>query len=471
MRTTRFITNLRKLDARGLNRFSKFINSPYFLERKHLPVIYNGLKKFLPACDISRRDLFKVSFPGRVYKDQLMRKYISELNRMLDRYNAVSSFEGDVWMYSGKLASLMKRSGRYDELAKLSESALIKLGTTKAKDEEFYRNKYIFESYHDLAMNYSMKQRAGLKGESAISGFMDYTAIMILKFCSKYLNNSKIFRPNPDIEALVKIVNNYYEAGKINNPASLAYYYSIRLQLNHEEKEYYFLLKKLLVKNEKSLSAEDMMGMYVFLHNYCYERVDRGEMLFVKERYEVMLQFLLKGYCFSNDLMKPEFFSSMILIALTFHKVKQASEFFEMYKERLPSKNRESLLNFCMSNILLYKKKYEEALSLLGKIKFNDYFDNIRTRTLYIMIFFENGNHRTLGYQADSFRHFLNNHKKISLFVKERTLNFLKQVLQLVKYKEGKAKNFCIKGFEKSSVMNRPWLLQKIEEAKITKNI
>ena len=122
------------------------------------------------------------------------------------------------------------------------------------------------------------------------------------------------------------------------------------------------------------------------------------------------------------------------------------------------------MLNFAMSNILMHKKQFGKAIELLGRIKYNDIFDNIRTRTLYIMIYFESRMFEPLKYQADTFRHFLKNSKHVTPYVNSRSLNFINQILLIVKYIKGDTRQLRIKGFETKAVMNRIWLLEKIEE-------
>jgi len=429
-----------------LNDFGKFINSPYFIERSQLPVLFSKLRSYSPNYLVSKEALFTEAFHGKKYSDQLMRKYISELNKMFEKYLAIRAFQKDEYAFTLGIAEEKGRLNIHGEVEKMTAAAIQKLRSETISDEDHYFYLYKFETLHDVSAGAVPSFSRGESGEQTISTFTDYSAIMILKYYSKLLNNRKYIRMKASVKILDDMIRVFYENGKIESPLATIYYYIIQSLLESNNEEFYFL------------------------HNYCYEKADYGNKEFIKERFEIMQQFLQKGYCFENQIMKPEFFSSMILNALSLNKTKLAEEFYADYSETLPKENRISLLNFTMANIHMHKKQFGKAIELLGKIKFNDIFDNIRTRTLYMMIYFESRMFEPLIYQADSFRHFLKNSKQVTPYVSSRSLNFISQILQIVKYIKGDSGEIRIKGFETKAVMNRPWLLEKIKELEQSAN-
>lgn len=464
MQKTKLIRNLKLLNKTALDDFGKFINSPYFIERSQLPVLFSRLQRYSPGYMVSKENLFIEAFPGRKYSDPLMRKYISELNKKFEKYLAISAFQKDEYEFSLSLAKEEYKLNNYEEVEKITASAIRKLHNETISDEDHFFYLYKFESLLDVSAGSVPSFSRGESGEQAISTFTDYSAIMILKYYSKLLNNRKYIRMKASVKILDDMIRVFYENGKIEGPLATIYYYIIQSLLESNNTEFYFKLKSLIYRSEQRINKDELRGFYIFLHNYCYEKADYGNREFIKERFEIMQQFLSKGYCFDKQVMKPEFFSSMILNALSLKKIKPAEEFYNNYSETLPKENRISLLNFAMSNILMHKKQFGKAIELLGRIKYNDIFDNIRTRTLYIMIYFESRMFEPLKYQADTFRHFLKNSKHVTPYVNSRSLNFINQMLLIVKYIKGDTRQLRIKGFETKAVMNRTWLLEKIEE-------
>ena len=464
MQNSKLVKNLKLLDKASLNEFGKFIDSPYFLERSQLPVLFGRLLSYSPNYAIDKKTLFTEAFPGKKFSDQLMRKYTSELNKMFEKYLAISGFQNDEYAFALGVAGGMSRFNDYAEVEKRTSSIVKKLRNEKVTDEEHYFYLYKFETLHDIAADAVPASSPPERGEQTIDTFTGYSAIMILKYYAKLLNNRKYIRMKASNKLLDDMVRVFHENGKIDSPLARVYYYIIRSIQESDNTEFYFKLKTLIYKSEDQIKQDDLRGFYIFLHNYCYEKADYGNKEFIKERYEIMQQFLNKGYCFDNRIMKPEFFSSMILNALSLHKIKQAEEFYHKYADSLPMDNRISLLNFALANIYLQKKQFDKAIELLGKIKYNDLFDNIRTRTLYMMIYFESRMFELLIYQADSFRHYLKNSKQVTPYVSSRSLNFISQILQLTRCSKGDSSEIRVKGFENKPVMNRSWLIEKIRE-------
>jgi hypothetical protein len=470
MQTSKLVKNLKFLNKAALSDFGKFINSPYFVERSQLPVLYSRLIKYSPHYSVSKEALFQEAFPWKAYSDQLMRKYISELNKMFEKYLAISAFQKDEYAFTLGIAREKSRLNSHEEVEKITALTIQKLRNEMMTDEDHYFYLYKFETLNDISGGSVPPFSRGESGEQTISTFTDYSAIMILKYYSKLLNNRKYIRMKASVKILDDMIRVFYENGKIESPLATIYYYIIQSLLESGNAEFYFKLKSLIYKNEQRINKDELRGFYIFLHNYCYEKADYGNREFIKERFEIMQQFLQKGYCFENQIMKSEFFSSMILNALSLNKIKPAEEFYNNYSETLPKENRTSLLNFTMANILMHKKQFGKAVELLGKIKYNDIFDNIRTRTLYMMIYFESRMFEPLIYQADAFRHFLKNSNQVTPYVRSRSLHFISQILQIVKFIKGDSGELRIKGFETKAVMNRPWLLEKIKELEQSTN-
>jgi hypothetical protein len=115
MINAKFIKNLALLDIKQLDEFEKFLVSPYFLRRKNLPALFTILKKNYPNYKVSKQVVYAEAFPGKKYNDVLMRKYLSELNNMLNDYLAVSGFQKDKMTYGSKLIDRLIDLKNYDE--------------------------------------------------------------------------------------------------------------------------------------------------------------------------------------------------------------------------------------------------------------------------------------------------------------------------------------------------------------------
>jgi len=466
MLSIKLINNLKKLDKRKLNDFEKFLSSPFFLKRSQLPLMFAEIKKYLPGYDVSKKILFSKAFNNKPYNEVLMRKYQSELNRMLEQYFVVSNLLNDDFEFKSLLAKVKRNYGELEELGSISGEAIDMLEKFKKKNHDYYFYKYIFNSYRDISRNQNYQGINDIFGNSTVSSFLDYSAITVLKYYSKILNNMKVFKLSVNIKVLDEISELFHRNKMIVEPAALIYYNIIQLQKDPLNETFYFRIKAMLKKYEEQTENNEMRGFYTFLHNYCYERIDKGSIKFVKERFEIMQQFMANGYCYVKGFMRAEFFSSMVLTLLTLKKLSMAEEFISKNGNTLQPETRLQQLYFANANLFMHKKNYNKSLEYLSKLTGGDIFDKLRVKALYLMVYYEAGMYDTALYNADAFRKFILNNKKITGFVYERNMNFIKQCLAMVKYRTGTIKRPDIKRFEKKTIMNRLWLMKKIKELK-----
>lgn len=458
--------NLLRLDKRKLNEFEKFLASSFFLKRNQLPLLYAEIKKYFPGFKVKKETVYSNAFGNKPFNELLMRKYQSELNRMLEQYFVITALFNDKFEYQSNLAKVKFRHGELEELGNISDEAILKLKKLKYKNSDYYNYKYVFESYKDISKNLELRGSNEIYGSSTINSFIDYSAITVLKYYSRILNNMKVFRLNINIKVLDEMTDLFHRYKMITEPLALIYYNIIQLQKEPLNETFFYRIKAMLKKYEDRLEQSELRGFYTFLHNYCYERIDKGNIKFVKERIEVMQIFMNKGYCYISGLMRPEFFSSMVLTLLTLKKLSQAEDFIRKNSEILPGNSRAQQLDFAYANLFMHKKQFTKSMEYLSKITFNDIFEKLRTKVVYLMVYYEAGMYESALYHAASFRKFIINNKNITGFVYERHLNFIKQCEILIKFKMGKIKDPSMPGFEKKTIMNRLWLLKKIKELK-----
>jgi hypothetical protein len=96
MRSTKFFHIINELGISELNRFEKFLNSPYFnintLNIDLFKIYYELVKD--PKLIISKKDVWNTIKPGELYDDVRLRKYLSELLKLLLDFFAAEELKG-----------------------------------------------------------------------------------------------------------------------------------------------------------------------------------------------------------------------------------------------------------------------------------------------------------------------------------------------------------------------------------------
>jgi hypothetical protein len=294
---------------------------------------------------------------------------------------------------------------------------------------------------------------------------------MLLKFYTIMLNDIKFRQAKSDInfgllDDLVKVFEHNVIA---ENPIAAIQFNIVRSILEPENKRHYHAIKGLLYKYESLMEADEVDAVYTHLHNYSYIKIDNGDLSFLSERFEISSKVLSRGYSVKDGII-PDMFFSITMNALMLGKFEWTQEFIKKYESLIISNNKQSVLNFTYAVYFMFAKDYDKALGYLSRVKFSAYYDKLKIKWLNLMIYYESGMYDSAFYHADSFRHFISKYKSITPFVKERVNSFIRQVLQLIKYRLNQASAPEISGFEKKIMIHRPWIIQKIEEAKNLKN-
>jgi hypothetical protein len=468
MENTKLFKNLKNLNKQEFNEFIKFVNSPYFLKRKSLPVLLNELLKHYPEFKISKEKLFIEAFPGVRYNELLARKYFSELNRMLEEFLAVSSFRTDKFSFAAKLTEKYTEMKNYDEAENTALDALKELEKNVLRNEKYYYNRYIFERHLKTISNLKTNLNPDTDWKQAMDSFVNYSALTVLQFYYIILNDNKFRfdKNNINLQVLNDLVKIYEKNIIPENPMAAILNNLVKASLEPDNEKYYKVIKSLLYRHQSLLESHELASIYTYLHNYCFVKVENGELDYLEERFEIVNKVLENKFHLKDGFMIPDMFVSMVINALMLKRFEWAEEFIKKFSNNLPDEEKRSTELFAISACFMFKGDYRMALENLKKVKFKKYYDKFKVKALNLMIFYEAGYYDSAFLQADTFRHFISKYKSITPYVRERSGNFIKQLIQLIKFRLGETDDPEIRDFNSVTVMFRPWLMQKILEVK-----
>ncbi|MBE2226035.1 MAG: hypothetical protein IAE93_01780 [Ignavibacteria bacterium] len=470
MQNSKFISNLKLLDRKQLEEFDKFMNSPFFLKRNSLPAVFYRIKKFYPQYNMTKQEIYSAVYQGKPYNDVLMRKYLSEMNNMLNDYLAISSFMKDKMTFRSKLVDRQIELRSFEEAARTAENMLNELESSVYRNEKYYYNKYIFERYSKTISNLITNLNPDTDWKQAMDGFVNYSALTMLQFYYIILNDNRFRseKSNIDLGILDDLIKVFEKSVIPQNPAANIFYNLVKSFMFPENETYYTNIKLMLAKHNSLLDANELAAIYTYLHNYCFVKVDSGDLNFLKERFEIVNKVLENGFHLKDGYFVPDMFVSMTNNALMLREFDWAEDFIKRYKDDLPEAEKSAYENLANSALFMFKGDYEKALKHLSRVKFKKYYDKFKIKSLNLMICYEAGYFEQAFSQADSFRHFISKYKTITPYFRERTNNFLKQLLQLMRYRLKEVRNPETDDFSRKPAMYRPWLLQKIAESKLT---
>lgn len=464
MERIKFIKLLQKLDRNTVLDFEKFLNSSYFLKRKDLPKLFDAVKRYHPAFDsknFTKKNLFKKAFPEKSYSDALLRKYFSELYRMLILYFPISTFNEENIKSYRRVAEVNFFYGNVDEAEKRITSTIKKYKTQKTRDLHYHYDMFMNEQL--LFCIYQKKEN--IKNDLLLNTMIEhFTKFSIMSLLRLYTitNNHRLDKPH--YTTILKKIIEISETDELkNDPVIAINYCSFKVTSEPDNHNNYYELKKLVFKNKSLLSGVVLTDVFQLMNNYCNIKIDSGILEFYREKFELHERIVKKEFLIKK-IISVNFFTTTVINALLMNELKWAEKFIDEYKDHLYGDTTENRMYYVQAYLELYKNNYSKALDLISKINFSDHREKIKVKILNMMIHYENKAYESLLYLADTFKHYIFKYKSIPQETRETANNFINTMMHLAKHKLSNSKKSSANIIIKKPASNYIWLHNKIQE-------
>jgi hypothetical protein len=267
-----------------------------------------------------------------------------------------------------------------------------------------------------------------------------------------------------DIEKLLKLI----EKDNYIHPLIALQYYIIKIEMNPDDANYYYLLRDLFYKNLDMFDREEKCYVFNRMINYCVQQ--KFDMSFIKEGLEVNKKMLEQNaYSFlESDCMQILTFRNILITCCRLKEMKWLEYFIENYIKTLSPEYRVDMENLSYASLYFGKNEFEKALESISKINHEFFVFKTDLRNLLLKIYYELNHIEQAFSLVDSYKHFLSVTKEISEEVKKVNYFFINFYLKLLKIKSGQSKeqpSYIKSKIEKEeNVGNKFWLLEKTDE-------
>jgi len=466
---------LASIDATMRNRFSKYVNSPYFnanSDLTQLVFVYNETIKSHLNIE-SKEVLWNSVYPEKVtYDDKRLRQLNTKLLSLFEDFIAQEKYNAHPFL---KTVFQLKQAAK-DEF-EILENQLVKQSKVigeryKELSSEYHLSMFQIEkSYFDLTSDLERKSNRKSKLEKfnfkSILTHLDtfylaekMTFLYMQLFWESYSDTEKSDLLNDEILDIVK-------KGRFRkDPLLVGLYFAIRTITDPDITRYYKKLKATVDLHFKNYSKVYQRFFYDCMLTYTIRQANKGNLDFQEQIIELYKEALAKDVIVTNQKLSPITFRNITGFSLRTNQIEWAVDFINEYSKYLPDDERENAVSFNLARIHFYQKDYDQALFTLNQVDLEDIHYALNARTLLVAVYFELKEFDALISTIDSFRVFLNRTKILN---KDRINNF-KNYLKYAKriafletsdktkidknYKEVKAKR----------MVNKQWILEKIQE-------
>lgn len=492
MYTNQLIELLKSFTNKDLMWFSKFLNSPFFNNRKRIIKLYKVLRRYHPEFEhknFTKENLYKAVFGKSKYNDSTFRNLMSDLLKLALQYLKQEGMEKKESESSFFIADELMRKGAFQLFKNTMISNAKILDSKKTFDADFFLNKYrtITESFYInlLTRKVIKKPFAVSETEKMINGIAHILTFFILESIKhndnllKYSNtynikkNTEIVSEFLEIFNFEKLISYIRKHSTVSIPIVEIYYNLIKTFAFFENEKYYQEYKNILTRYANLLGKTDVNFLYARLIDYCVMKKNAG----VNCSFDIDLEifnmyqiYIGKGYYItdSSKYLPFDIYRNVLLNCIIVKNLTYMEEFIKKYSKYLLPEHVHSIVNY--SNALLYFEKgiFSNALTCINRIKFDQFVYKIDMKNLQLKINYELGHFESAISNIDTFKHFLNNNVLISESRKILHNNFLTYISKLINFRTGSQKihlSFVAEKIEKSkNIFDKGWLLDKVNE-------
>lgn len=471
MRNFKLFQILSQFDKLEQNRIRKFISSPYFNKDKVVLALFELMVEEINSpsnVDWSKEKIWDTLAPDLPYDDTRLRKYQSDLLKLVEQFLIQQEFEEDSFMAQ----TYLLRSIRRKKLKKLHNSTLKTFKEIPSKishrDGNYYLGQFLVETSYDQLISDFEEKKTDKTNLETISNMLDYFYIgEKLKIFCEVLSRKKLTQHEYDITLIEDMLKIAEKPEYQNIPLIAIYSRIVKLYTEPQDLEHYYQYKYLLEEFSNIFPKSEEKNLYVLAQNYCVNQINQGNSAFLKELFNVYKNLIEKNFFTTEGSLDSFTFRNIVVVGLRNGEYEWTENYINNFIKFLPQEIRENAYSFNLSQLYMYQKKYTEVIRILQEVEYNDYVTNIVAKTTLIGAYYEVDEIDPLFSLLESFRVYLNRNKEIPSARKTNYKNLVKFTKKLLGLPPSDSKKLAQLKQEVEATKNiasRDWLLEKIAE-------
>lgn len=473
MRSTKFYQIISELSLADLNRFEKFLASPYFnVNRLNTDIFRLCLDLYKdPKVEFSKEDTWKVVKGGEAYDDARFRKYLSELLKLLLQFFSQEELDSNQMLKSQLLLEYTNKK----RIPKLVNTAI--QSSQNASDKYYDRSSNYYLYHFQIEKNLFYLQGGNIelftkKNVEDIAQNLDKFFIAEkLKYYCEILARKGLSNISYDFNFINELIY-FVEINQFENELIIQIYYLIyKTLVDPNDRSHFFKARELIFNNYRLFDGNDLQELFDSLLTYSTAQINLGHNDFFETLIEIYDFIFEKGILLNENYMTPVKFKNVITTSLRAGNYDFAENFIKEYQELLPLDQRDSIVTFSLAQIYFYKKSFKQVIEQLQKVEYPDLFTNLRAKTIYLATLLELKEYDAIASWAESFRAFLNRKRrdipdsKIVTYLNFITIVKLITIIELNNSRQFENVESELDKYT-GNIVNEQWLRDKLAERK-----
>jgi hypothetical protein len=454
------------------------LESPYINENQDLVRYFDLLvpilrskndQEALDSKQLNKKDVWEKLYSGQKFKDIHLRRLNSDLTGLAFQFLYYERLREDPFHQQLQLMDLLnqkKLDKHYRGIFRQFENDF--------EDYAWRNTTFHFLKYRAEEIQQTFLERPGLP-------FDDLSSLEQADYhldCYYYGKKLKNYCDALGYESFLSLKANLQQTDQLLTtvqkgpyrevPAIKAYLLVAVMLLKPDEETHFFTLQSFLRENAHLFPPKELQTLYTHLNNYCIiKKINAGKGAFFTPLF-VNYQLMLKqGLMLDEGQMAPQDFKNIITVGLQVKAYDWVEQFIQEYTSQLPAPNQENALTYNLAKVYFAQKKYGKVIEQLREVAYSTHIYALGGKQILLKTYYETDEFLPLDSLIQSFRAYLRRNRVISKDVREQYLNFLrflKRLSYIDPHKKDKLEKLRADIQLCSSVAQKSWLLEKINE-------
>lgn len=477
MPSKKLLTLLEDFSGYDLNRFRRYLASPYFNENEELVQLFDLLNETIRNEALqkngdhatAKKQLWRQIFGRKAYNDAHMRRLISELIRHTLSFLALERWQQQPTEAQLHLLPLLE-DPKYDlHFAGVVRQIEGFQEKSNLRDIPFHYKKFLLEERQYQQIEKADRSPEMLKKlELADYHFNCHYISQKLKHYCEALGYGNFLSTEVQIDFPTNFLNWVEQSAYLQEVSVRVYFLISKMLLQPTEESFFQQLKSLLAKEGHCFGRVELKSLYIHLMNYCIDtKINVGRTEYFAQLFEIFRTLLERDILLENGVLAPQDYKNIITVGLQVKEFDWVENFIRSYTEKLPPADQENAKTYNLAKVFFQQAQYDKVIEQLREVEYQNLNYALGGKLMLLKTYYELNEYLALDSLADSFRIYLRRNKLISKDVRQQYLNVLRFVKKLSNIRPGdeaalakmrRQINDC------KALADKSWILQKLAE-------
>ena len=470
MANPKVIRALHSLSPAKLNRFSKFLHSPYFNTREKVTVLGDYIAGLSDENDWEAAEAYRLIFNEKKFKPLPLNNLLSDLYKLLERFLRIEAMEQ---------AEDLKHAAEVKGIANISAPAVTKAYLRK-KEKNEVQDPFGKYQLYKLADQFHFQQTRRNTNDDLIASQKNFTTHFLqqqLRTWCELLNRSNILSLDFDRAELEKFktVLAQFEHELKNNPRIDLYYALFQWLNNPSDDNWYQGFPEKLIAHLKTLPENNAKEICAYVQNYCVKRINEGKENYLRELFNVFRLMISNNLITDGNTLSQWTYKNIVTTGLRLKEFEVTEQFIHEWYTKLPEAERDNAYQYNLAVLHYESKQYKRAMQLLNKVHFTDPNYYLDAKSILLKIYFEQESFEAIHALKDTVKIYLLRERLLSKNQKLLYKNLFSYTLKLYRLKyesyyltveklQAALRKLIAEIQQNELVANKTWLNMQAEE-------